>query len=177
MTGAPRDARTPDPTPAARPGLPRLVDPGARRAAVEFGADFPQDLVALVEPHVMRWLHLAPGWVQLLHVTYDHAGDAGTAARMTTLVQYRKAVLYIQPAWHMESDLERAATIRHELFHITVEPLAEAAMAGIRHLKKENPQAYKLAKRGVDLAVEGVVTDLALAVGDVAPRDHLRPPE
>lgn len=124
--------------------------------------DFPPDVRAIVEPHLMRWLPLLPTWCQEFRVRYR--GDEDATLRIVTNHRNRWAMLVISGNWLDEPESEREQSIIHELIHVALEPFCTAAGRIVEDLTQEGTPLRSLADSMFTDGLECSVDDLARSI-------------
>lgn len=110
------------------------------------------------EEALLFHLGIVPAWCTTLFVGYDAAYSGNSAAFIATSPEYRWARITICPGVLQGTAWEREEHLVHELFHIPLEPLHEAATDLRQMAKGQAPDAFL--EEHWRRAWEGAVCDL-----------------
>ena len=129
---------------------------------ITWDPDIPEDIRAIVEPHLRRWRGLVPTWCQEFIVRYRPAQDG----RMETKVNYRNrwAVIVVTGVWLGETEVEREASLVHELLHICLEPLSAAVVRIIEDVTEKDTPVRALVDSMFTDGLEASVEDTARCI-------------
>jgi len=146
-----------------RPCSPVRVREGRPDIRVYWDGDTPSEVRQLVEPYVLRYLHLLPAWLTELRIFWDPSPDeAGAAMRTKISEEYRNGWLGICPKFLNGDEYFRHDTVVHEFVHFTVNPLWHLVLRLIDHVKADERFEAHL-REDARRAVEGVTVDLTEA--------------
>lgn len=145
------------------PDTVNSVRAGAVALSPRWEPDFPADLRAIVEPHLMRWLPLLPTWCQEFRVRYRGDGD-GATAKVAMSHKNRWAVLTVHGAWIDEPEEEREEAVIHELIHVALEPFSAASGRILEDLTEKDTPLRSLADSMFTDGLECTVDDLARSI-------------
>lgn len=134
---------------------------------VTWRKDFPPEVRTALEPMLEQWGALLPTWCQEFIVSYDGARDAQMAA--TVNYRNRWVVLRVTGLWIDNANEERENSLRHEMIHVLLEPMAMAVARIIEDTVPEDTPLAKLCNSVFTDGLEATVEDMARAVGRIAP--------
>lgn len=139
---------------------------------IAYDADLPAEVRQAVEPYITAHAHRLPGWVYELRVGFDDNNQDANAWNRTN-PEYRWARINVCAGFLTESAEDRNEIVLHELVHIPVQALVNAAWRLCEEVKEQSPAAERLAREAVRVAMEGAVTDVTCmlldAIGERAP--------
>jgi len=87
--------------------------------------DIPPEVREAVEPHIDRWLHICPGWVNMVTVIFDANPDLESALATMTQPEYRCSDLFIFPRFMLLDDGSRSEEVLHEFCHLHLSPISQ----------------------------------------------------
>ena len=142
---------------------------------VTWEPDVPDDIKAIVEPHLEHWKDLVPTWCQEFIVRYDAVLDN----RMAVKVNYRNrwALLIVTGLWLGETQEARDKSLSHELIHVNLEPLVAPVVRIIEDTTKEGTVERSLADSMFSDGMEAAVEDLAQCIVRMREREHRQVPQ
>ena len=134
---------------------------------VTWRTDFPLEVRSALEPMLERWGALLPMWCQDFIVSYDGSRDA----QMAVTVNYRNrwVILRVTGLWIENSKEERENSLRHEMIHVLLEPMAVAVARIIEDAVPEGTPLAKLCDSVFTDGMEATAEDMARAIGRMAP--------
>ena len=125
--------------------------------------DFPEDVRAIAEPMLMRWLSLLPTWCQEFVVRYV-GGEEDATLKIVINHRNRWALLKITGLWLGNPEADREKAIVHELIHVGLEPLHKAADRIVEQYAEEGSSAHNLASVMLRDGLECSTDDLARSI-------------
>lgn len=135
----------------------KLVDRDLTLAFV----DIPDEVEQPVREILSTVMCFIPSWLRALEVTY-RPGHQDELASVNVEDKYRRATIYIAPAWLELDEVNRRVVILHELVHIWTAPAHRCMEQVVEKFIPDSPSALRrVAKAHVDDAFELVAEDLA----------------
>lgn len=129
---------------------------------LEWLQKMPAEVRASAEPLIRKRLWRLPSWCHELSVRWDD-DDAGTGARVTVDVEYRRAQIVVCPGFLTETKAERDRIIAHEMTHIPTLALGNLFDEAMALLPKEQRHVKAMLLERWRLAMEGATCDLTEA--------------
>ena len=135
-----------------------------RALLIDWDKDFLPEVRASLEPYIMRHAGILPAWCTQLIVTYDDREVGNAVIKTTSMCDYRWARFEVYPCWLTLDDEEKAEIVIHEMCHVLVAPLVDAADDGCKIIEKENEVAAGLLSDLIRRRMEQSVTDIAQVI-------------
>lgn len=130
-------------------------------AEIRFDEPFPEDSRAPLLRMIGECAWLLPSWVEVLNVSFEQAAE-NVSMRMRVREEYRSARLSVCAEWLRSGERIRLSDIRHEFFHVTLDPLHRVAVQLLDLI--DDDRLRKWAAEEVRLAGERVACDLEHAL-------------
>lgn len=140
---------------------------------ITWEADIPEDIKAIAEPMLERWVWLVPTWCQEFTVRYDPMYDAQMA--VTNNYRNRWAMLRMTGQWLGCPDSERELSLVHELIHVCLEPLVAPVSRIVGNLTKDGTKLRAMADKMFSDGLEAATQDLAHCFLKQKKEKELRP--
>jgi hypothetical protein len=122
----------------------------------------PSEVRSALDPLIQKHLHLMPGWVTEICVTFDPSSD--NCMEMGTEPEYRRAHLTVTGYWLRADVHERDSTVRHEFCHTILHPLTDWTKDLIERLAGEDERLSDWLRSEWQYRLEGATCDLERAV-------------
>jgi hypothetical protein len=127
----------------------------------------PDEIKLDIKHNVAYLIHLIPGWVNELTVTFDSQPShehRTTTAYIECDYKYRRVCLTILPTWINLEPAQRKRTLIHEAVHILTAPLQEFFHNTMDEMFSDEPRILHLLQAGWRIANEATTEDSALAI-------------
>lgn len=136
-------------------------------ARIAWDVEIPAEVRTAIAPHLATHLHRIPGWVHELRVGYD-PNNTEAAAWNRTLPEYRWARINVCGNFLSESLVDRDEIILHEIVHIPVQAIVNAAEQLLKLVEAHTPSAgvVDYAREQLRTAMEGTVSDVTRMLTD-----------
>lgn len=129
---------------------------------LRFTPGVPDEVREAIEPHLLGWAFLIPGWCHELVVKWDD-DDTGSALAVEVFYEYRNADLIVLPNFLSRAD-DREQRVVHELQHLSVAPLVAVAQAMRDALVGQVPDVKEWADELLRQGEEATVCDITAFV-------------
>lgn len=122
----------------------------------------PVEVRQAIEPVLMRFLYLLPGWVYELRIGWDEENTS--ILRSNIVPEYRGGLLSVCPGFLRRTPEQRADDVVHEIVHYSLEPLRHVACDLVDELEKVKPGFKDWGTEAIRKAVEGATCDVTALV-------------
>lgn len=129
---------------------------------IRFSPRVPAEVRATIEPLLVKWAFLIPGWCHAIDVQWDD-DDTDGALRISVHYEYRDADLFVIPNFLTGVD-HRDRHVVHELMHVFTAPLTAVAQALRDALVHKVPELEEWANEQLRQGEEATVCDLTALV-------------
>lgn len=125
--------------------------------------DVPAEVRAIAEPLLERWGGLLPTWCQEFVVRYV-GGEEDATLKIVINHRNRWALLKLTGLWIGEPPAAREKALIHELIHVGLEPMQQAAALIVDQYAEAGSPAHSIAGTMLREGVECSTDDLARAI-------------
>ena len=125
--------------------------------------EFPDDLKDIVTPYLKKWEPLIPTWVQEFIVRF--VPDLNSTLQAHINYRNRWFVLKITGNFLDQNEEERHNSIRHELIHLNLEPMASNVSRVIDDLSPQGSEYRSLIDSFYTDGMEAAIEDLSRGLG------------
>jgi hypothetical protein len=135
---------------------------------LRFSPNVAPEVREAIEPHLVKWAFLIPGWCHELNVAWNDRDTEHGALSISVFYEYRNADLDVH-ANFLTQPAHREQSVVHELLHLSLAPITQVAEtlrdALVAEVSALEPWATEMIRQGE----ESTTCDLTrLVVGRLA---------